>query len=1009
MKKHPVLETVSFLSGLGILPQIFITGVFLVLVGALLWVFVLPNGHSGPNRSSASYEGLDPEARDYWFVRAERDIDAARSTEGTAKSEEHIARIRDNLSATIREATKITEPAKRNLALVAIIQAQLSRNVGANLREAFSAMEKSPETRRQRASVLSELAWYYIQEKDRTNAMQMVREYVENLQAYQFDPGDPQERASCEEIMNACIVLGVNSQAEALFLHLQYTAQTARSDQRKSALLSFLALMQLRKFDYDAAFESASKITVQEQLAEVFRKMLELRAGISSSETDEPITSESGDYFHNKIRYPQLFAETAERIYESLAKNQRTETQKDVLRMIFESEMMAHRELRALLRETLIASPSVDSGVKTYAIGILDNPRSETLRLALGMPAYTEDPNAEINAQDLKHEAGVSEHPAMSREKMLQEDIRVLVNTSQELLKWGKTREARPLLRLAALRNKSLDFDPSRPNSSITIAGIMIAAGDVENAKDTLAETRELLSLYDEGQANDPYLAQVAQIQLRARLLEESRLTATKMIQGTSRSETLRQIVLEQLRIARFADATKTLREMPPGKQRDELAKTVSEVQRRLERKAKENVYENAALEKILRDENLDDSKKQTLLQRLAELQLEEPLLVDARETVRKMSDVEIRSTFLVKIVNKTIDLVRPYSSEEPLHREVRRTLFQFGFDTAREIPNPAESLACMERLYTRNTGFVSEETMEPSLLAILTLLDEIPGQTQLKSETLLRVIQARMRSEAEETLSLIGGPWCVFSAKKAVTQNDPAPEFSERTEVAEEPPQERDESRGSLRALYEKRQEKLAVHSALLLKAGLWVRMNESAEERLKMFAMISSLFYQLDDHASGQVFFESALEEVPSVPDQRVVSVTLLTLAQARLLGGEEESAKMTFQLAVEAADRIYSPSQESPTGAVDRRTRERILTDIARGQAELGRIHDAMETTRLVEEEVFLDRLFKTIGYLQLAQGQYEDAEETFHRLGNARWKTLCLKDLNFRKRLNAMDEE
>ena len=972
-KKHLLQDFVSSLPELDSRQQLFVAAAFLALFCFLAWVCLSNYFYSeAQTESTASYDGLDTTSYGYWRERTERDIASARSLAETKLQQSSL--LINNISSTIRAARQLKDPAEKALALASIVKAQIGQNVGTNIEEALQALGYASDVRTLRMSLAASLAFYYIQ-TDRTRAEYTVQDYLNLLKETSFHADDPEQRTSLIQILDACAVLNLETEMNAVLKSLTATANATINDSRKDAIFSLIAEQQIRFQKYADAFETLLHLKQPDILAKCYRKLIESRAQIpsassaaSSGETPPELWNSSA----GKIRHPDLAAQTLERVFINVGRIKDQKIQQEVLQRLFESDMMANLELHDLVRSVLVDTRSLNSEVKSQTLSLIDNPRSEVIRKALNMPPLLSGSDGLSDDEFLAQTQQALALRPLSKNRLYLEDIRILTNTATELLSWGKKKEAVLLLNRAAGRIRGLDVERNQGVSRTALAAILISAGEIETAQTLLHEEGEILKLSQRTQQSNLDFSRIAEIQLRARLLDETFRTLREMLPSQAKTNLLQALGQEQIKIGRYEESQKSFAEMPAGPVKTEMLHLMEETIPRLYKKLHENTYSFPPLEGILSSDGAD---KELRLSDLVESQIREGLMLDARETARSISDKTIQDRALNLIVQETITVLRPYFSPLPLHQQTRKMMFNFAMQTAQEINSPKDRLIALERVFSQtvwakdlNGSSLNGEEIH-SLWESLSDSVDSPSELTAKIDLGIRLFQNELKRNADEQITLVGGTWAVLP-ESSTFQSDG--------------------------------------QKQTLLKSAALTHHLKSPEERATRFAQISTLFYQVRDKENGELYYEVALDANEAVTQKNVAANVCLSLAQTFFQAGMTDESRIMFDMAVVEAEKIIS---EDNTKKIDRlmekRMKDRILADIARGEAELGLFFEAKDTMKKIKEKFFVDRLCKTIGYLQMSQEDFVEAEATFKNIQEPKWKNSCINDAVFRRRWGTLE--
>ena len=973
MKKRSVHPVLKFLS---LLPVPSAGQQFLAVVFLLVFVFFFSRYYLSSyfhkevrTTSTASYEGLDPRSYGYWRERTERDIASAQvSAKPSLPRNELLA---SNISATIQAASQLGDPSEKALAISSIIRAQIDQNVGTNIDEALLALGTHPAVRTLRMNLAASLAFFYLP-ADQHKAVSAVQNYLALLRETSFNPEVAEQKHSLVQILDACVVLNLYRELDATLRYLLSTANSIVNENRKNPLLGFIAEQQIRFQKYSDALTTLSRVTQPDLLAQCYQKLIESRAQVIPVPAEKTTPERLPTVLQSEIRNPDLVSQMLERVLKNIGQIRDQQDQQVVLRQLLESDMMLHTELHSLVRGVLIETESLSTSMKARALAFVDNPRSSSLRTARGLPLLTagsQNRDEHLTDEQLLDRARQILAPQpLSKNRMYQEDIRVLTNTATELLNWGQKKEAVLLLRQAAERARGLSFDNRPGMSRPALAAILVGAGEIETARELLHEEYENL-IFSRGTAqNEEEYRRIAEVQLRARLLEETFQTLQEMLPSRMKVNLLQSLVQEQVKIGLFEEAQRSVAEMPASSVKTAWHDSLVEAGRRLRKKVDENLYTYPPLEEILRSNQPD--KHQRLFDLTVTL-LQEGWLIDAREVARHISEPATRDRALDLIVQEAIVVFRSYFSEIPLHQQVRKHLSLFAFQTAKEISSPQNRLLAMERVYSQTARTQDADDSLPEWVEIreeMTVLWNSLSDTNdsaVKIDLGIRLFQTELRVHASEVQGRVGGNWHVLPENTSFPSDE---------------------------------------QKRMLLKVAEWVSQLESADDRAVRSAQIAALFYQIRDPVNGKSLIEVAAGACETVTRKDIAANVSVSLAQILHEAGEPEESEKMFAQALSNAEQILF---EGTDRLLNKRKKDRILTEISRAVAEIGRIPEAMQISKMIDEKFFVDRLCKAIGYLQINQGAYEEAEATFKNIRDGNRRNSCLNDALFRRRWEGLE--
>ncbi|MGL6194699.1 MAG: hypothetical protein ACRC2T_07750, partial [Thermoguttaceae bacterium] len=479
--------------------------------------------------------------------------------------------------------------------------------------------------------------------------------------------------------------------------------------------------------------------------------------------------------------------------------------------------------------------------------------------------------------------------------------------------------------------------------------------------------------------------AQIAQAQIKARLLGDAFQTINELLPSDTKTELLQNLATEQLKINQFNEAQNTIRQLPNGVAKSKLALRLMETHESLTKLLEGKNYSNPQLEIIEAAEVSESSKDKRKFDVVLEM-IQDGQLIDAKETALKISDQEIRSNALGLIVREITNTLRPYTSEEPLHLQVRRELTALAFQAARRMTNPVGKAEAMESILSQ-VGWLDHEGFLDSFWAeAFEAVDAMIGAASSDNlevvNIITRLVGGKLRSLSDDWRSLISGYWYTLPSEEKLNEL-----------VLNVP-----HLANTITDIKKCKQ--------LLEKAGEIAARIPDVASRIDCEAGIASLFLQLHDVENGTRYSNLVVNEIEHVNDYEKRANVMLKIAQAMQLADGKDTAEVFFEYAKDSAQKLYAKENIMPgqsSRILEKRAKDRVLSDIARGEAEIGLIENAMKTASLISEPMFRDdKIFKPTGYFLLYQGEYTKAEEAFNKLANEKYRSAALKDTAFRKR-------
>ncbi len=904
-----------------------------------------------------------------WAEKIRQVIETAQRSGKNPKDVESLTH--QNVSATIQEAAAINDPLERAGALAETFEALLAQRIGTNIPEILNALNEDEFGRQTRNGLMIPLTWYYIREDNKINAVSSIRSFFRGMIEYPLNPELPGQRKLLTDMLNAILVLNLTNESQTFFQNLNRTAETSRDAGRRESFYSYIAEQQIRLQETDSALATINRMTIPANQTKLLRSIIEDRLPPFSADLAEQTSPEEGGASLFSLANPERIRQALEQVFSAIANLQPEDNQLPVLRALFDSDMMCNPELRELTGSVLKTTVALPPTLKANALSIFDNPQNPSIRRSLGLATRnTEDSRYATDGSPDSRERKILRAPPVERRQLDEEDLRISINTALDLIKWGQKADATALLIRADRRSRGLFLDADQGVSRLTIASMLIALGDVGVARILLDDLFEILRSFPKSASVDSELTQLASLQMKSRLLEEAGRSIAEMRPSSpTRAELLHDLAKEQFQIGQFEDSLRTLRLIPKTASTEELLHSYEAASQRVRDLREGKPYSYPRLSEIL--SSGDSQHVQSSLRELGLTQIREGMLFDARQTALAMPAGAGQTELLAKIVQATTDLGRAYLADTDLQRQVRKRAFDFGFQTAKRIADPKDRTAAMGTVFFLFGGTFPNEEVRSEFSEMLDSIRTVSGDPKLKASLFIRLVQTNLASRATESRSLVSGPWSILEPGKG------QPFLQENSQILDE--------------------------------AGKLISSLDSPADRASPFAQLVALDAQIFETEKARKSLAATVEDVERIADAKSRPPILLSLAQTLFLSGFPEEARKMFDKATLAASGLFPEFRRSNNveELLLKRGKERLLADIVRGEGEIGLLSEAVETTGKIGEVVTRDKLYKILGHILLARGQYDQAEDAFNRLGDENWRRSCLKEVAFRRQWGMLE--
>lgn len=869
--------------------------------------------------TNTPYEELDPESPNYWQERLEIDISEAEKNENPFV---RTVELSNNISRTIMETNRIESGNPRNAVLEELANTLIDQDIFSNFEEILSELDTTYRGKAVRARILSRAAVKYLQTGNMTEAESVLRAYRGALGDSNLVLDTEADHKALTEAVNLALILNERTEAIEILKRARNSAINVYDMEKNGRLLRRIAREQAKLHLFLDAWETISRIQNPKEQSEAFGEFVKIYAYIH----DTNFIGDGGisGNVPAGIYSPASVESLVHRIFRFVS-DFRTERRKRLVSDGLASSeiMLSDSAIYELFRKAVENDETLSEHRRSRMLDLLENPRNNAIRLALGMSPLSEEEQAALLAID--YPDLVPSDPEMLHRKKILQNIQLNCNIVRELLNWGMREESRPLMLEAFEMSKLLTSKESREAVIRTIATQMISVGDFESAGKTLEYAIDTVISEPELELREPILFDMISLQIRARMLPVAEKNLLRMESGILQSELASRLLEEQLRIDRYSEPLKAIANDTFDKIVQKRAALLEEV---------ETLQES-------RNEPNRDAHLENLFSKL----LNAEMLWEAEELLSELSNANSREDHLSRIVGAWVLIGHPYVGSGEFQTEIRSEIRKKAFSLSRKIEDPTKKVAAqlgiLAELRERSSENIGKEAEE--VLSNIAKVENL----QTRAEFLVRnceistAVSVKTINTTLETIRSVSG---VSEHAALLARIGPVlKRFDRKAEIR------------SVKNELENLLSKL-----------------ESPRERVTIRIAIAELEYYLDERAAAQEMFKLSGHEARGL-ERHTAGERNLELLRKRRDTALDEIARSQAGLG------LVTDSMKTAAQIREPLIRDRFFRALAYRFMYYGYLDDAARTARLIHSGSFRSAVMLDILSLQNVLEEYDETEQ------------------------------
>ena len=907
------------------------------------------------------------ETENYWYDRARREITAIQANdEAEAKK---VTQLQECLAVLVKQAAEADTPYRKARALLEIALAQTSCDLDLNIYVTIKGITGAPTINAMRCRALGSIALMYMRLNNESASRSAIDEYLRVSYENDLRLDSEDTILAFISVTTAMASAGNRSGLEQLFKQVEMTNRRIAVVSALEMSRRILAGQQARvgmKWDAIATAENI------EQPVEQSRAFQLIIAAIARSERPFDLKDPQLQPLSTKgpwqpIANPAETRQGIDAVFRAIAKTPDVLHQTLVLQNMAGSRLMCDAGIFPFFEKELETTDLFDAKIKSSILALLKEPRSNTIRAARGLPLHPETavsrPGSDTATDDWLVVDETLDTPLIPiapetvRSVSTRQSTRLSIVSAQAMLAFGNRQDARAVLEKAfenVAEQQNLYY---RLHHLQSIGSLQVNAGDLDEAKRTLAAAREAYRDYAANRSalgvtvTESLPAEIATAQVRGRLLDDAVETIRLLSRPNARNDLLVQVIREQLRSEQWQAAKETIALLQDDSRKEELS-------RRAE-------GEGAT------PENVADHLRTVF--RL--IQAEE--FAAAAALLPGIDDLAGRQTQRLQIVRGLSIVGRPYLGRDNASRRIRLQLLTQALELARQQETPLARVIALEVVVTAFApGRISQELLQAMSAAVREVETILAGEDRADNsvtgdpripEVLSRLALARLMLVVPE--ERLWGDWPVVSEEK---------------------------NGGTVSDVMQ-----------LLDRAVTLLHDDHDAYQWAATMTNAVQGYSQIGRTDLAVPLAEKAFTRIRQLPDKERAIPLIRQLAVSALKAGDTERGRNLFAEAIEATSAVgvgteLAPEQWSVLGL---RVRERVLEDIVRDQLRQRLLDDAFRSTLRISESVVRDRLYRMMIYQAIFDGRLELAEEAVYKITTPSLRQDCLRDFIQARRENA----
>jgi tetratricopeptide (TPR) repeat protein len=940
---------------------------FLVFGGIVLW----EHFHEPPYIPPVHTQ-LDPHSSTYWVERTLADIELFRNAETKVKKSQQLYRT---LMNTLDDARKISSDYARIIAISDIALTMAKKDIDINIDNIIQSLGDTPFAASMRTRIISSQCLMFLRLNKRSAARVAVQEYDRIVIEADLKLNTPTNELAFLGIIMALACLEDTVKLSDLFnKQLEFSLRTT-TEQRMRAY-RFIAGEQARVGMSVLAMNTVQRIKNPVERVRAYQLIIAHTARPPQITPVEPtlfLPPIEGPW--KPLPEPTVAQHIINDVIKQIAGCEEIEEQINLLTMLSESRVMCDPEIHRLFREGMVNHESIDELVKRPILPHLDEPRSELIRTSLKLPPLPKNLRQNIDPalDDWNSPTGMIAvslneiEPTVIKGIMAQQKINAWLMMSQCYQLSSRYADAVRCLQKANAIAHAQKQSKERIQTLLKIGEHLLSVGSMTDAHTVLKDiglpsmspVSATPSQEDQTQTailfTPEQLSSLARLQIVGRFFDDALQTIRCIEPPSAQVHDLAFLVIEQIRIAHFDEAAKTISIINDAPRVEKLQHLLAIAQGGGE--------EHYAALKIPFPGNRQNEEE---LHRVCELLIQNGLFGVAVTTSEKISNTELQSKNLARLVREYMLLFKAYGEDSDWHRSVRESLLKTAHPMAEKIVHPTAHTEALEMILTAVLPYAHKENRKDFLLRVFDEAFNTSRQINLpenKVELMSRLILSKIALETDR-----------------IQPNHRFPVFNRETNPT-------------------------ATEAVEQLITEAVDVINEVGDVPKRGYALsfLAKALAQIGRFQGARTLVKNAEETAKELTDKREAISILLSLIPTSQSLDDSDTTRRIYSLAFTIiSDSFLTISTVSDATIYEWRLRDSELDRVIRSLLEQNFIVEAVTFSNRINEPQLRDRLLRAAAYIYMDQGNFTLAETTVRKLELPSFRTNALRDVLFMKR-------
>ncbi|MCL2743201.1 MAG: hypothetical protein FWE67_05050 [Planctomycetaceae bacterium] len=963
--------------------------VFLVLavlgmvIGALLYsrraeTFVPPK-----------YDNLETESPQYWRERTQFNIDYVRSQQ--LPEAEQTKYLRTLVLNDIKTLSRSELPYDRIRALLDIALTLAENDVDINIDSVVRGIEDRDNAYEICGRIYISQALMHLRLNNRTAARTAVADYMRLFVTNDLKLDSAiNEFSFCGAVTIFSLSDDNNSLNDLFQKHLAYSHRIG--DDKRMRAVRIIAGELTRVGRSRQAIETLKYITDAVEFCRACQLIISLSARPPEIKPVGPAVMSAAvlqSGMMPPLKNEQFVINTINEIINFIVNSESVDVQIDILVRLSGSQMMCDPDIHRLFKDALKGNDQIDDIIKKSALRLLNEPQSETIRIALKMPPLPEEKRVKINIDTAQENWNVSWGAYAGANDVLVPELvkqisdirffRIFSRTARGYLSASRNSDAVKVIQRAKEIVDGMEDPAERVARLLTIAELQIGAGNINSARSTLLEaglppkTSERPALLTAGNEDtvvysESRLSELARLQIVARFFDDALNTIKYIDSETVRDDNYDFLVQELIQVGLIDEAKKVIEKINDAAIKSEKEHILAVLEKGLGSASEEHL-------KALRVSWTEQLQNDDDLVRCIKQLIRRGLLPTTISVVYKISDIKVKSENLSRIAVEYLQLWTAYNGDTEQHKTVRANLQKQIFELSESIPDV----------------LIRSQLQQKIVAIMLPEAEKIDGLKGILIKTVNELLAAPspfMTLNCQQT----GTPAEVKSM--LITElllQKIALERVIRGKADELPFVDVDYDK----KLYTDVRNSIDIAVELLNEA-------ETTLDRGTALSNLGRILLQIGRNQAAMQMLDEAKDTANELSDKTETVTVMLTIPPIVQLLGQHNTAREVFQRMATTVSESFVMKRGDMESVLYWRQRDVELDRIIRKMIQLDYVSDAIGFSVMIDEPVIRDRLQRTASYIHLDKKYFPEAEAAARRITNEVIRRETIQDVSFLRR-------